>query len=142
MPGRGMEVSCPLILYGQDIKKKKSKKKDEETERSRRGSEDEEKEEGGTPAVVSSWMADHARERHGGVMSSDSLKYYEFARTGSFQKPLHRQVDEHFRITKAERDKTVKVGRKLWQVSLPLLNHKHEYWAPRNMSFNFSNYNR
>ena len=87
-------------------------------------------------------MADHARERHGGVMSSDSLKDYEFARTGSFQKPLHRQVDENLRITKAERDKTVKVGRKLWQISLPLLNPKHEYWAPRNMSFNFSNYNR
>ena len=80
--------------------------------RSIRGSED--VEEGGTPGVVSSWMANHARDRHGGIMSSESLKDYEFDRTGSFKKPLHRQVEENLRITRAERDKIVKVGRKVW----------------------------
>ena len=87
-------------------------------------------------------MADHAREKHGGVVSSDPLKDYEFGRTGTFMKPLHRQVDENLRIARAERDKVVKIGKKKWRVSLPLLNRKHEYWAPRSMSFNFSNYNR
>ena len=128
--------------YGQDIKKKR-KKKDEEADMSiRRGSEDEEEEEGGTPAAVSSWMADHARDRHEGVMSADPLKDYEFGRTGTFRKPLDRQVDESLRIARAERDKVTKVDKKLWKVSLPLLNRKHEYWAPRHMSFNFSNFNR
>ena len=91
---------------------------------------------------MSSWMADHARDKHEGVMSTDPLKDYEFRRTGTFMKPLHRQVDENLRITRTERDRTIKVGKKLWKVSLPLLNRKHEYWAPRSMAFSFSNYNR
>ena len=87
-------------------------------------------------------MENHARDRHGGVMSSDPLKDYEFARTGSFQKPLHRKVDANLRITRAERVKIVRVGMDMWQVSLPLLSWKHNFWAQRNMSFNFSYYNR
>ena len=126
--------------YGQDIKKK-SKKSEDDKEMRRRGSEDEEDEEG-TPASVSSWMADHARDKHGGVISADPLKDYEFSKTGTFMKPLHRQVDENLRISRAERDKSVRVGKKVWRISLPLLNRKHEYWAPRSMTFNFSNYNR
>ena len=57
-------------------------------------------------------------------------------------KPLNRQVDENLRISRAERDKIVKVGRKVWRISLTLLNRKHEYLATRSMIFNFSNYNR
>ena len=64
------------------------------------------------------------------------------SKTGTFMKPLHRQVDENLRISRAERDKSVRVGKKVWRISLPLLNRKHEYWAPRSMTFNFSNYNR
>ena len=127
--------------YGQDIKKK-SKKSDDDKEMRRRGSEDEEDEEGGTPTSVSSWMADHAREKHGGVISPDPLKDYEFSKTGTFMKPLHRQVDENIRIARAERDSVVKVGKKLWRISLPLLNRKHEYWAPRIMTCTFTNFNR
>ena len=87
-------------------------------------------------------MADHARDKHKGVMSADPLQDYEFVKTGTFMKPLHRQVDENLRISRAERDRVIKIGKKVWKVSLPLLNRKHEYWAPRSISFSFSNYNR
>ena len=87
-------------------------------------------------------MADHARGKHKGVMSADPLQDSEFVKTGTFMKPSHRQVDENLRITRAERDRVIKFGKKVWKVSLPLLNRKHEYWAPRSISFNFSNYNR
>ena len=96
----------------------------------------------GSTAGVSSWMADHTRDSHGGVMSADPLDDYEFGCTGSFKKPLSRQIDENLRITRAENTGKVKVGRKIWNVGLPLLNRKHEYWAPRTMSFSFSNFNR
>ena len=107
----------------------------------RRGSEDED-DDGGMPAGVSSWMADHSLECHGGIISADPLEDYEFAATGSFSKPLQRQVDEMLRIDRAECTGKVKIGKKTWRLRLPLLNTRHEYWAPRSMSYNFSNYNR
>ena len=85
--------------YTQEMKKKivveKWTSRDEEGtggrgERVRRGSEDEE-EEGGVPVSVSSWMADHSRECHGGVISTNPMMDYEFEVTGTFLKPLHRQ---------------------------------------------------
>ena len=136
--------------YTQEMKKKsvveKRSSRDEEGaggrgERVRRGSEDEE-EEGGVPVSVSSWMADHSRECHGGVISTNPMMDYEFEVTGTFFKPLHRQVDEYLRISRAESEGKIRVGKKVWKVNLPLLNRKHEYWAPRNMSYNFSNFNR
>ena len=68
----------------------------------RRGSEEEEEEEeGSTPsAAISSWMADHAKDSHKGVISADPMADYEFGCTGTFTKPLHRQVDENLRITR------------------------------------------
>jgi hypothetical protein len=51
-------------------------------------------------------------------------------------------VDEALRIDRAERTAKVAVGKKLWCLNLPTLNRKHEYWAPRNMTFTFSNFNR
>ena len=107
----------------------------------RRGSEDEDDDEG-MPESVSSWMADHSRECHGGIISTDPMDDYEFAVTGTFQKPLHRQVDEMLRIDRAESKGMIKIGKETWKLKLPLLNGKHEYWAPRSMSYNFSNYNR
>ena len=129
--------------YGQDIKKNTNKKSTEVASdvRRRRGSEEEE-EEGNTPSSVSSWMADHARDSHNGVISADPMTDYEFGCTGTFSKPLHRQVDENLRISRAERDEKLKIGRTVWKIGLPLLNRKHEYWAPRNMTVRFSNYNR
>ena len=65
--------------YGQDIKKNTNKKSTESASdvRRRRGSEEEE-EEGNTPSSVSSWMADHARDSHNGVISADPMTDYEF----------------------------------------------------------------
>ena len=107
-------------------------------ERRRRGSEDDDDEE----ESVSSWMADHSRKCHDGVISADPMDDYEFVVTGTFQKPLHRQVDEMLRIDRAECRGVIKIGKEIWKLKLPLLNGKHEYWAPRSMSYNVSNYNR
>ena len=87
-------------------------------------------------------MADHARDSHKGVISADPMTDYNFACTGAFTKPLHRQVDRNLRITRAQRDEKLKIGRKVWKIGLPLLNRKHEYWAHRNITFTFSNFNR
>ena len=46
------------------------------------------------------------------------------------------------RINRAESTGVIRVGKGKLKVKLPLLNSKHEYWAPRSMSYNFSNYNR
>ena len=75
-------------------------------------------------------------------MSADPLDDFEFACTGTFRKPLHRQVDKNLPITRAERQGQVKVGRKVWKVHLPLLNRKHNFLAPRSMTCTFSNFNR
>ena len=120
--------------YVQDVKKSK-KSSNEEKERLRRGSDDEDEDEGSS---VSSWMADHVRDCHKG----EPLNDFEFACTGTFRKPLHRQVDESLRITRAENQGQIKVGKKVWQIALPLLNRKHEYWAPRTMTCIFTNFNR
>ena len=129
--------------YVQDMKKKERKSTVEgDDRRRRRGSDDDDEDEEESTATVSSWMADHTRDCHNGVISSDPLDDYEFVSTGSLNKPLHRQVDENLRITRAENTAKLKIGRTVWKVGLPLLNRKHEYWAPRTMKFSFSNYNR
>ena len=123
-------------------KKKKKSSNEDEGQRMRRDSEDDDDDEEGVQSSVSSWMADHVREFHNGQISTDPLNDFEFACTGVFRKPLHRQVDENLRITRAEILGKIKVGRKVWKVGLPLLNRKHEYWAPRSMTCTFSNFNR
>ena len=131
--------------YVQDMKKKVKKNREEGDDMRRRrmsDDDDNDEDEAGSTAGVSSWMADHTRDSHNGVMSADPLDDYEFGCTGSFSKPLNRQIYENLRITRAENTGKVKVGRKAWKVGLPLLNRKHEYWAPRTMSFSFSNFNR
>ena len=80
-------------------------------------------------------MADHTRECHNATISDNPIDNYEFTITSTFRKPLPRQVDEYLRIKRAERSKRVKLGKKEWRVKLPLLNQKHEYWAPRNVTF-------
>jgi hypothetical protein len=135
--------------YGQDIRRRAKRRRPGQGEgevepavRQRPASAGEEEEEGGEGRGVSSWMADHTRERHAGVISTDPVRDYQFEITGTFMKPLHRQVDEALRIDRAERTAKVSVGKDVWRLSLPMLNRKHEYWAPRNMIFTFSNYNR
>ena len=41
-----------------------------------------------------------------------------------------------------ERSRRMKVGKEEWRVKVPLLNRKHEYWAPRNLTYTFDNLNR
>ena len=89
------------------MKRNGKKSREEDSNRRRRGSEGEDEEEEGSTSV-SSWMADHTRDCHNGVMSADPLDDYEFYSTGSFSKPLHRQVDENLRITRAENTGQVK----------------------------------
>ena len=81
-------------------------------------------------------------ESHNATISANPLDDYEFTVTGTFNKPLPRQVDEYLRIERAERSRKVKVGKEEWKVKLPLLNRKHEYWAPRNVTYTFTNFHR
>ena len=105
-----------------------------EERRRGRGGEEEESRRG-----VSSWMADHTRDTHNSVVSDDPLKDYEFITVSTHSKPLQRQVDEYLRMERVERSKRMKVGKEEWRVKLPLLNRKHEYWAPRNLTYTFDN---
>ena len=97
----------------------------------------EEDQEGEEAAKLSSWMADHCGEYHGGREVT-----FDFHVTGTFRKPLYRQVDEADRIEEGERKGEVQMGKDKWKVSLPLLNRKHEYYAPRTMQYNFCNLGR
>ena len=58
------------------------------------------------------------------------MRDYEFAVTGTFLKPLHRQVDEHLWMQKAETTGKVKIGRGVRKVNKSLLNRKEESWSP------------
>ena len=113
--------------YGQDMRRQGGRR------RQQGGAEEEEAGRG-----VSSWMADHSRECHGATISADPIDDYEFTVTGTFRKPLPRQVDEYLRIERAERSRKVKVGKEEWKVKLPLMNRKHGYWAPRNVTYTFT----
>ena len=108
--------------YRQEMKRgQKKERKDEDAEQN-------DNEEG---SLLSSWMADHTRQEHKGEMSEDVRKDYKFCVTGTFMKPLHRQVDEHLRMEKAECTGKAKVGRDAWKVEKALLNRKEESWSPK-----------
>ena len=67
-----------------------------------------------------SWMWEHNRECHGGVLREERGRLdYEFNVTGVFRKCLDRQVDEGIRIFKC-----VAEGQNL-------LNSKNEWYTPR-----------
>ena len=91
----------------------------------------------GEEAKLSSFMADHSLEVHEGKEVD-----FDFHVTGRFTKCLYRQVDEADRIQVAEEKGEVVVGKARWKVGSPLLNRKHEYYAPRSMNCNFSNSGR
>ena len=110
--------------YRQEMRRGKKKRKDVDE-----GEGEEGREEGRS---LTSWMADHAKKDHKGEMDEDDIrKDYEFAITGNFLKPLHRQVDEHLRMEKAETTGKVKIGRAVWKVDKVLLNNKEESWSPK-----------
>ena len=75
---------------------------------------------------VKSWMWEHTRDHHNGVMGTDSgMTDYKFEVTGSFSKCLQRQVDEDVRIQKCEAE----CGK--------LLNSKYEYFTPKSVQVMF-----
>ena len=79
---------------------------------------------------VSSWLADHSRTAHNSVMSPIMTEDYEFVKTGTFTKPLHRQVGEFLRISMAQTNGRIKVSRKITRkVDKELLNRQDENWS-------------
>ena len=61
-------------------------------------------------------------------MDEEARKDYEFVITGTLLKPLHRQVDEHLCMEKAETTGKGKIGKAAWKVDKVLLNRKEERW--------------
>ena len=82
----------------------------------------------------SSWMADHAKSHHGGVISPDPTEDYDFFVIGSWQKPLYRQLEEGVRIRKAKTSGILSLGRgqkgKTMLVNKSILNRKLENFSP------------
>ena len=69
---------------------------------------------------VKSWMWEHSRDYHGGVLGQGGGKQdYKFSVSGVFRKCLDRQVDEGFRILECESETGV------------VLNSKNEWFTPR-----------
>ena len=55
---------------------------------------------------------------------------YQFVTTNTYNKPLHRQVDEFLRINNAEQKGVIKVNRTVtWKVNKELLNRQDENWS-------------
>ena len=96
----------------------------------RRGGGGEEEEE----EASSSWMADHTRSHHGGVISDNPLDDYDFLLIDQNRKPLLRQLEESVRIKTAKENGFVMLGRgpraKKLLVNKVLLNRKMENFSP------------
>ena len=69
---------------------------------------------------VKSWMWEHTRDMHGGVVGENrGMKDFKFKVVSKFNKCLPRQVDEDVRMQKNEREGGV------------TLNSKNEYYTPK-----------
>ena len=82
----------------------------------------------------SSWMADHTRSHHGGIISANPLDDYDFLLVEQNRKPLLRQLEESVRIKVAKASGFVMLGRgpraKKLLVNRDLLNRKMENFSP------------
>ena len=82
----------------------------------------------------SSWMADHTRSHHGGVISDNPLDDYDFLLVEQNRKPLLRQLEESVRIKMAKESGYVMLGRgpraRKLLVNRQLLNRKMENFSP------------
>ena len=66
---------------------------------------------------VQSWMWEHCRDVHGGQVGEEGgMRDYKFSVTGTFRKPLLRQIDEGLRLDQCEGE---------------ILNSKNEYFTPK-----------
>ena len=71
---------------------------------------------------VRSWMWEHTRDAHGGVVGDQEGKAdYKVAVSGKFIKSLYRQVNEDARMQQFE------------QEGGDLLNNKQEYYTPKSV---------
>ena len=81
----------------------------------------------------SSWMADHARSHHAGVISADVKDDYDFVLLDQFRKPLLRQLEEAVRI-KQSKAGFIMLGRgpkaKKMLLNPAILNRKTENFSP------------
>ena len=79
-------------------------------------------------------MADHARSHHGGQISTDPLKDYDFLLLDQWRKPLLRQLEEAVRIKNARSRGHLMLGRgpkaKKILLNPALLNRKMENFSP------------
>ena len=82
----------------------------------------------------SSWMADHTRSHHEGVISDNPLDDYDFLIIDQNRKPLLRLLEEAVRIKVAKASGFVMLGRgpraKKLLVNRELLNRKLENFSP------------
>ena len=82
----------------------------------------------------SSWMADHTRSHHGGVISANPLNDYDFLIVEQNRKPLLRQLEEAVRIRVAMTCGFVMLGRgpkaRKMLVNRAILNRKMENYSP------------
>ena len=77
---------------------------------------------GEKPKNVKSWMWEHVRDVHGGVVGENNgMNDYQMNVTGRFRKCLDRQVDEDLRLQEFESGGGV------------LLNFKCEYFTPKSI---------
>ena len=92
------------------------------------GGEEQEQEES------SSWMADHTRSHHEGIMSEDLTDDSDFFVVGRWNKPLHRLLEETIRIRIAKTRGILVLGRgkrkKRWSVNRNILNRKLKNFSP------------
>ena len=71
---------------------------------------------------VKSWMWEHARDHHGGVVGENGgMEDFKVSVSGKFQKCLQRQVDEDIRMQEHE------------EGGGNLLNSKYEYYTPKSV---------
>ena len=82
---------------------------------------------------TSSWMADHIREKHGGIGSDNPNDDFEFHQLGVFPKVLERQVAEAVYLEVAETRGVVRMGPVLQKVTKDTCNRKGErfHFNPR-----------
>lgn len=79
----------------------------------------------------SSWMADHTRSHHNGVVSKDHHDDYDFFLVTTKEKPLERQLEEAVRIRMASSRGMVMMGKTKMKVAKSLLNRKGEHYSPK-----------
>jgi hypothetical protein len=82
----------------------------------------------------SSWLADHARSHHGGVISNDPCEDYDFLVLDQWRKSLLRQLEEAVRIKQARSCGHLMLGRgpraRRILLNPALLNRKMENFSP------------